>query len=199
MSIFQWRLDGFSQKNLSLYLYLGFFRKPEKLGSHTGSKWWPGCERWPKWPGDPVPCLACAICPPDFYTHAYLNNQKNCPRLRTEDSPDSVIIFANPWPIILIFNPRRTTPMSEWRKKFKVKRHAVPKLEWKEIISIKFHHKHFNAHHLLDSTIHDLLTKIQSRNQCFVSFAATFRINRRITLKPRGHDDDTSCLTVAYF
>jgi len=150
------------------------------------------------WPGDPVPCLACAICPPDFYTHAYLNNQKNCPRLRTEDSPDSVIIFANPWPIILIFNPRRTTPMSEWRKKFKVKRHAVPKLEWKEIISIKFHHKHFNAHHLLDSTMHDLLTKIQSRNQCFVSFAATFRINRRITLRPRGHDDDTSCPTVAY-
>ena len=143
------------------------------------------------WPGDPVPCLACAICPPDFYTHAYLNNQKNCPRLRTEDSPDSVIIFANPWPIILIFNPRRT--IGRWVSDAKSSR-----LEWKEIISIKFHHKYFNAHHLLDSTMHDLLTKIQSRNQCFVSFAATFRINRRITLRPRGHDDDTSCPTVAY-
>jgi len=31
MSIFQWRLDGFSQKYIN----------SEKLGSHTGSKWWP--------------------------------------------------------------------------------------------------------------------------------------------------------------
>jgi len=28
----------FHKKYISLYLYLGFFRKPEKLGSHTGSK-----------------------------------------------------------------------------------------------------------------------------------------------------------------
>jgi len=59
MSVFQWRLDGFSRKKyISLYLYLGLFvRKPEKLGSHTGSKWWPGdpdSDRWPKWPIDPV-------------------------------------------------------------------------------------------------------------------------------------------------
>ena len=39
-----------------------FFRKPEKLGSHTGSKWWPGdpvTRTWKTtqmthWPGDPM-------------------------------------------------------------------------------------------------------------------------------------------------
>ena len=42
-----------------------FFRKPEKLGSHTGSKWWPGDpdvkddrnDPLTRWPNDPVPCL----------------------------------------------------------------------------------------------------------------------------------------------
>jgi len=42
-----------------------FFRKPEKLGSHTGSKWWPGdpdVKDHPngpltRWPNDRVPCL----------------------------------------------------------------------------------------------------------------------------------------------
>ena len=45
MSIFQWRLGGFSQKNMYrifISLSWAFFRKREKLGSHTGSKWWPG-------------------------------------------------------------------------------------------------------------------------------------------------------------
>ena len=46
-------------------LHFGHFRKPEKLGSYTGSKWWP-CDPDAKddpndpstrWPGDPVPCL----------------------------------------------------------------------------------------------------------------------------------------------
>jgi len=64
MSIFQWRLDGFSQKYISLYLCLG-------RGSHTGSKWWPGDPVTPadpdvkddpndpltRWPNHPVPCL----------------------------------------------------------------------------------------------------------------------------------------------
>ena len=65
MSIFQWRLDEFSQKYITLYLYIGFFRKPEKLGSHIGSKWWPGDpdvkddpnDPLTQWPNDPVPCL----------------------------------------------------------------------------------------------------------------------------------------------
>jgi len=39
------------------FCILGIFRKPEKLWSHTGSKWWPGRERWPKWPTKLVPCL----------------------------------------------------------------------------------------------------------------------------------------------
>jgi len=48
-----------------IYIFISlswtFFRKPEKLGSHSGSKWWPGdpdvkddpndpLTRWPKWP-----------------------------------------------------------------------------------------------------------------------------------------------------
>ena len=69
MPIFQWRLDGFSQKYISLYLYLGLFRKSEKLGSHTGSIWWPGDpdvkddpnDPLTRWPNDPVPCLAIVI------------------------------------------------------------------------------------------------------------------------------------------
>jgi len=50
-----------------------FFRKPEKLGSHTGSKWWPGDpdvkddphDLLTRWPNDPVRCLvptASALC-----------------------------------------------------------------------------------------------------------------------------------------
>ena len=42
-----------------------FLRKPEKLGSHTGSKWWHGDpdvkddpnDPLTRWPNDPVPCL----------------------------------------------------------------------------------------------------------------------------------------------
>ena len=50
-----WRLDGFSQKNIYLYIFiLGFFRKPGKLGSHTGSKWWPGDPDVKDDPNDPV-------------------------------------------------------------------------------------------------------------------------------------------------
>ena len=57
MSIFQWRLDGFSQKNISLYLYVGFFSKTVKSRvSHRVRMItrWPGRERWPEWPIDPV-------------------------------------------------------------------------------------------------------------------------------------------------
>jgi len=37
------------------FAFWAFFRKLEKLGSHTGSKWWPGRKRWPtdqetQWP-----------------------------------------------------------------------------------------------------------------------------------------------------
>jgi len=49
------------------FAFWAFFRKPEKLGSHTVSKWW-----WPgdpdvkddpndlltRWPNDPVPCVS---------------------------------------------------------------------------------------------------------------------------------------------
>ena len=48
--------DGWTDFHKNIYLYIfifGFFRKPEKLGSHTGSKWRPG-KRWPRWPIDPV-------------------------------------------------------------------------------------------------------------------------------------------------
>ena len=53
-------------KNIYLYIFiLGFFRKPEKLGSHTRSKWWPGDQDvkddpndpLTRWPNDPVACL----------------------------------------------------------------------------------------------------------------------------------------------
>ena len=47
------------------FAFLAFFRKPEKLVSHTGSKWWPGDpdvkdnpnDPLTRWPNDPVPCL----------------------------------------------------------------------------------------------------------------------------------------------
>jgi len=57
-------------KNIYLYIFiLGFLRKPEKLGSHTGSKWWPGepdvkddpNDRVTRWPNDPVPCLLLCV------------------------------------------------------------------------------------------------------------------------------------------
>jgi len=48
------------------FAFWAFFRKPEKLGSHTGSKWWPSDpdvrddpnDPLTRWPNDPVPCLA---------------------------------------------------------------------------------------------------------------------------------------------
>jgi len=52
VSIFQWRSGGFSQKYISLSW--AFFRKPEKLGSHTGSEWWPGDPHVNVDPYDPV-------------------------------------------------------------------------------------------------------------------------------------------------
>ena len=51
------------------FCILGIFQKPEKFGSHTGSKWWPGDpdvkddpnDPLTRWPSDPVPCLmSCA-------------------------------------------------------------------------------------------------------------------------------------------
>ena len=43
------------------FAFWAFFRKPEKLGSHTGSKWWPGdpdpYDPLTRWPNDPVPRL----------------------------------------------------------------------------------------------------------------------------------------------
>ena len=69
--------DGWTDVHKNIYLdifILGFFRKPEKLGSHTGSKWWLGDPdvkddpndthlpgEW--WPNDPVPCLAASTQP----------------------------------------------------------------------------------------------------------------------------------------
>ena len=51
----------FSISNV-LFAFWAFFRKQEKLGSHTGSKWWPGdpvnrmwkITQMTHWPGDPV-------------------------------------------------------------------------------------------------------------------------------------------------
>ena len=41
-----------------IYIFiLGFFRKPEKLGSHTRSEWWPCDPDVKDDPNDPVPCL----------------------------------------------------------------------------------------------------------------------------------------------
>ena len=73
MSVFQWRLDGFSQKYISLYLYLGLFLKTGKTRvSHQVKMMtrWPERERWPKWPmdpgpNDPVPCLVTTCCSTD--------------------------------------------------------------------------------------------------------------------------------------
>jgi len=39
------------------FCIFSIFRKPEKLGSHTGSKWWPGDPnvwKMTHWPGDPM-------------------------------------------------------------------------------------------------------------------------------------------------
>jgi len=64
---YQYFNDGWTDfhKKYTSYLYLGLFRKTEKLGSHTGSKWWPGDpdvkddpnDPLTRWPIDPVPCL----------------------------------------------------------------------------------------------------------------------------------------------
>ena len=48
------------------FAFWAFFWKPEKLGSHTGSKWWPGDpdvkdDPLTRWPNDPVPSLT-AMC-----------------------------------------------------------------------------------------------------------------------------------------
>ena len=57
----------FTKISISVYLcFWLFFRKPEKLGSHTGSKWWPGDpdvkdDPLTRWPNDPVPCLGKTI------------------------------------------------------------------------------------------------------------------------------------------
>jgi len=55
----------FTKIYIFISLSLAFFRKPGKLGSHTGSKWWPGdpdVEDDPndpltRWLNDPVSCL----------------------------------------------------------------------------------------------------------------------------------------------
>jgi len=61
MSVCQWRLDWFSQKNIYIYIFIsGFFRKPEKNSGLTPGQnddpviRWPWRERWPKRPTDPV-------------------------------------------------------------------------------------------------------------------------------------------------
>jgi len=54
MSVFQWRLDVFSQKDI--YLYLGFFfENRKKLGLTPGQNDDPGVKDDPYyWPGDPM-------------------------------------------------------------------------------------------------------------------------------------------------
>ena len=60
MSIFLGRLDRFSE-NIYLYIFiLGFFSKTRVSHRVKMMTRWPGRERWPKWPSDPVPCLAYA-------------------------------------------------------------------------------------------------------------------------------------------
>jgi len=77
MSVFQWRLDGCSQKYISWYLYLGLFSKTGKTRVSHRVKM---MTRWPCdpdvkddpndthlpgewWPNDPVPCLAASTQP----------------------------------------------------------------------------------------------------------------------------------------
>jgi len=49
----------FTKIYIFISLSWAFFRKPEKLGSHTRSKWWPGDRTWKMtqmthWSGDPM-------------------------------------------------------------------------------------------------------------------------------------------------
>jgi len=66
MSIFQWRLDWFSQKYISLYLYLGlFFENRKNSGFIPGQMGDPVTRtrkmaQMTRWPNDPVPCLVAA-------------------------------------------------------------------------------------------------------------------------------------------
>ena len=52
--------DGLTDSHKNIYLYifiLGFFSKTGKTRVSYRVKWmtrWPGRERWPKWPGDPM-------------------------------------------------------------------------------------------------------------------------------------------------
>jgi len=58
--------DGWTDFHKNIYICISlswaFFQKPEKLGSHTGSKWWPGesdvkddpNDPLTRWPNDPV-------------------------------------------------------------------------------------------------------------------------------------------------
>ena len=52
----------FTKIYIIISLSWAFFRKPEKLSSHAGSKWWPGDpdvkdDPLTRWTNDPVPCL----------------------------------------------------------------------------------------------------------------------------------------------
>jgi len=70
--LFQWRLYGFSQKYISLYLYLRLFSKTGKTRvSHRVKMMtrWPGDpdvkddpnDPLTRWPNDPVPCLLACL------------------------------------------------------------------------------------------------------------------------------------------
>ena len=64
MSIFQWRLDGFSQKNIYLYIFIfGFFENRKNSGLTPGQNDDPDVKDDPltRWPNDPVPCLGKTI------------------------------------------------------------------------------------------------------------------------------------------
>ena len=79
--------DGWTDfhKNIHLYIFiLGFFRKPDKLGSHTGSEWWPGDpdvkddpnDPLTRWPNDPVTCMAAIGVPGALKTGAHRTERR---------------------------------------------------------------------------------------------------------------------------
>ena len=95
----------FSISNVRLAFW-AFFRKPEILGSHTGSGWWtqwPGRERWPKWPIDPVTQWPSCMC-------GVYCRRRSVGRHRRRDEAHPAAVSAGHQPAIARAEPRLRRP-----------------------------------------------------------------------------------------
>jgi len=89
--------DGWTDFRIFISLSWVVFRKPEKLGSHTASKWWPANpevkddpnDPLTRWPNDPVPCLVESLLHADTVCVQAAQAQSDCCRLRVSAHRDN--------------------------------------------------------------------------------------------------------------